>query len=42
MLISAADGQGIKQFAVLAEAFGLSATIGLERGIRYKSAGLRT
>lgn len=42
MPISSADGQGIKQFAELATAFGLSATIGLEREIRHKSAGLRT
>lgn len=44
MLISLSepDGQGIKQFAELATAFGLSALIGLEREIRHKSAGLRT
>jgi putative Mg2+ transporter-C (MgtC) family protein len=42
MLTSATDGQSVKQFAELAEAFGLSAMIGLERQIRHKSAGLRT
>ena len=35
-------GQGIKQFVELGAAFLLSATIGLEREIRHKSAGLRT
>jgi len=35
-------GQGIKQFVELGAAFFLSATIGLEREIRHKSAGLRT
>ena len=37
-----ADGQGLKQFAELGTAFLLSASIGLEREIRHKSAGLRT
>jgi putative Mg2+ transporter-C (MgtC) family protein len=37
-----AAGQGIKQFTELGVAFLLSATIGLEREIRHKSAGLRT
>ena len=36
------DGQGIKQFLELGAAFLLSATIGLEREVRHKSAGLRT
>lgn len=35
-------GQGIKQFVELGAAFLLSATVGLEREIRHKSAGLRT
>jgi putative Mg2+ transporter-C (MgtC) family protein len=35
-------GQGWVQIGELALAFGLSATIGLEREIRHKSAGLRT
>jgi putative Mg2+ transporter-C (MgtC) family protein len=42
MLISESDGQGIKQLLELGAAFLLSATIGLEREIRHKSAGLRT
>ena len=42
MLIFQSDGQGIKQFLELGEAFLLSAAIGLEREIRHKSAGLRT
>jgi putative Mg2+ transporter-C (MgtC) family protein len=35
-------GQGISQFVELGIAFLLSATVGLEREIRHKSAGLRT
>lgn len=42
MSISEIDGQGIKQFIELGAAFLLSASIGLEREIRHKSAGLRT
>jgi putative Mg2+ transporter-C (MgtC) family protein len=42
MLISATDGQGVRQFVELGTAFLLSAAIGLEREIRQKSAGLRT
>jgi putative Mg2+ transporter-C (MgtC) family protein len=42
MLISEADGQGIKQFLELGSAFLLSAAIGLERERRHKSAGVRT
>jgi putative Mg2+ transporter-C (MgtC) family protein len=36
------SGQGLKQLAELALAFGLSSLIGLEREWRQKSAGLRT
>ena len=36
------DGQGMRQFIELGCAFTLSASIGLEREIRQKSAGLRT
>src|ERR1700761_5466358 len=36
------SGQGLKQIAELALAFGLSSLIGLEREWRQKSAGLRT
>jgi putative Mg2+ transporter-C (MgtC) family protein len=42
MMISEGDGQGLKQFIELGIAFLLSATVGLEREIRRKSAGLRT
>jgi putative Mg2+ transporter-C (MgtC) family protein len=42
MSISEPTGQGIRQFLELGTAFLLSATIGLEREIRHKSAGLRT
>jgi hypothetical protein len=42
MLISPANGQGVKQFVELGTAFLLSAAVGLEREIRQKSAGLRT
>jgi putative Mg2+ transporter-C (MgtC) family protein len=42
MDISEAGGQGAKQFFELGTAFLLSATIGLERELRHKSAGLRT
>src|ERR1700691_137765 len=42
MQISEMDGQGVKQFIELGAAFLLSASIGLEREIRHKSAGLRT
>src|SRR6202167_4832143 len=42
MLISEMDAQGAKQFIELGAAFLLSASIGLEREIRHKSAGLRT
>ncbi len=42
MSTSEMAGQGAKQFLELASAFLLSATIGLEREIRHKSAGLRT
>jgi putative Mg2+ transporter-C (MgtC) family protein len=42
MLLVEINGQGIKQFSELGAAFLLSATIGLEREIRHKSAGLRT
>ena len=35
-------GQGWIQIAELAQAFALSALIGVEREIRHKSAGLRT
>jgi putative Mg2+ transporter-C (MgtC) family protein len=42
MLLLANDGEGLKQFAELGTAFGLSAAIGLERELRHKSAGLRT
>jgi putative Mg2+ transporter-C (MgtC) family protein len=42
MSISEIDGQGVKQFIELGAAFLLSASIGLEREIRHKSAGLRT
>lgn len=37
-----ADGQGLKQITELGCAFILSASIGLEREVRHKSAGLRT
>lgn len=36
------DGQGVRQLVELGAAFMLSATVGLEREIRHKSAGLRT
>lgn len=42
MSIFGTDGQGIKQFVELGTAFLLSASIGLEREFRHKSAGLRT
>ena len=42
MRISEISGQGIPQFLELGTAFLLSASIGLEREIRHKSAGLRT
>ena len=42
MLISPANGQGVKQFVERGTAFLLSAAVGLEREIRQKSAGLRT
>jgi putative Mg2+ transporter-C (MgtC) family protein len=42
MRISEIDGQGIRQFIELGCAFVLSASIGLEREVRHKSAGLRT
>ncbi|MGB8479648.1 MAG: MgtC/SapB family protein [Acidobacteriaceae bacterium] len=42
MPISEPTGQGISQFVELGIAFLLSASIGLEREIRHKSAGLRT
>jgi putative Mg2+ transporter-C (MgtC) family protein len=42
MVISEPSGQGLTQFLELGLAFLLSATIGLEREIRHKSAGLRT
>lgn len=42
MRISEITGQGVQQFVELGIAFFLSATIGLEREIRHKSAGLRT
>ena len=42
MQISEIGGQGVKQFIELGCAFLLSASIGLEREIRHKSAGLRT
>jgi putative Mg2+ transporter-C (MgtC) family protein len=42
MRISEVDGQSIRQFIELGCAFILSASIGLEREIRHKSAGLRT
>ena len=42
MWTSEIAGHGGKQFLELASAFLLSATIGLEREIRHKSAGLRT
>jgi len=42
MPISEPTGQGLTQFLELGAAFLLSATIGLEREIRHKSAGLRT
>jgi putative Mg2+ transporter-C (MgtC) family protein len=42
MRIFEIDGQGMRQFIELGCAFILSATIGLEREIRHKSAGLRT
>jgi putative Mg2+ transporter-C (MgtC) family protein len=37
-----AGGQGWKQFFELGSAFVLSASVGLERELRHKSAGLRT
>jgi putative Mg2+ transporter-C (MgtC) family protein len=40
--VSVPTGQGLKQIAELALAFGLSSLIGLEREWRQKSAGLRT
>jgi putative Mg2+ transporter-C (MgtC) family protein len=42
MVIAQGDGQSLKQFIELGNAFLLSASIGLEREIRHKSAGLRT
>src|SRR5580698_2546270 len=42
MRISEISGQGLRQFMELGCAFVLSASIGLEREIRHKSAGLRT
>jgi putative Mg2+ transporter-C (MgtC) family protein len=42
MPIFQSDGQSLKQFAELGAAFVLSTSIGLEREIRHKSAGLRT
>ena len=42
MQISEPTGQGLSQFFELGIAFLLSASIGLEREIRHKSAGLRT
>ena len=42
MLISEIGGQSATQFIELGLAFFLSASIGLEREIRHKSAGLRT
>lgn len=42
MPIFAIDGQGVKQFVELSVAFLLSASIGLEREFRHKSAGFRT
>jgi putative Mg2+ transporter-C (MgtC) family protein len=42
MPISGVDGQGARQFMELGMAFLLSASIGLERQFRHKSAGLRT
>jgi putative Mg2+ transporter-C (MgtC) family protein len=42
MRISEISGQGLRQFLELGCAFVLSASIGLEREIRRKSAGLRT
>src|ERR1700733_9601308 len=42
MTISEVSGQGLRQFMELGLAFVLSASIGLEREIRRKSAGLRT
>jgi putative Mg2+ transporter-C (MgtC) family protein len=42
MLISEISGQSATQFIELGLAFFLSASIGLEREIRHKSAGLRT
>jgi len=42
MMISDTDGQGARQFIELGTAFLLSASVGLEREIRRKSAGLRT
>ncbi|QMV19449.1 MgtC/SapB family protein [Granulicella sp. 5B5] len=42
MPISEISGQGLQQFLELGIAFVLSASIGLEREIRHKSAGLRT
>jgi putative Mg2+ transporter-C (MgtC) family protein len=42
MVIAVGDGQSSKQFIELGSAFVLSASIGLEREIRNKSAGLRT
>jgi putative Mg2+ transporter-C (MgtC) family protein len=42
MRVSEMSGQGLRQFMELGCAFVLSASIGLEREIRRKSAGLRT
>ena len=42
MPIFTIDGQGLKQFVELSVAFVLSASIGLEREFRHKSAGFRT
>ena len=42
MVFSEPSGQGLRQFLELGAAFLLSSTIGLEREIRHKSAGLRT
>jgi putative Mg2+ transporter-C (MgtC) family protein len=42
MQISEINGQGVEQLKELGLAFLLSATIGLEREVRRKSAGLRT
>jgi putative Mg2+ transporter-C (MgtC) family protein len=42
MPLSTIPGQSLKQFLELGAAFLLSASIGLEREVRHKSAGLRT